>query len=196
MDANPNPTITPFLFEGESLVRTVLLDGAPWFVAVDVCRVLGIQQATRAVENLDEDEKGVTTTHTLGGPQELLTVSESGLYALIFRSRKPAAVRFRKWVTGEVLPALRGEGRYEMGGVGHKAEVIPPPPVMERRAFPDWPLDELRTKKGTVDMYRLLYGHMAGQWIAPQLGFPVPPPELVEHGRQYTLVLTPAEGAD
>ena len=187
------PEIKPFLFEGEALVRTVMVHGDPWFVATDVCRVLGIAQATRAVENLDQDEKGVTTTHTLGGLQELLIVSESGLYALVFRSRKPAAVRFRKWVTGEVLPALRRNGRYEMAPSA--TEVIPPP-LMERRAFPDWPLDEIRVKKGTVDMYKLVYGVMAAQWIAPQLGFPTPPPELIEHGRQLSLILQHGEGGE
>lgn len=107
--------LQPFLFENEHMVRTTRDEkGDPWFVAVDVCRVLGIKQASRAVENLDDDEKGVNITHTLGGPQELLTVNESGLYALIFRSRKPTARRFRKWVTYEVLPALRKTGHYEM----------------------------------------------------------------------------------
>lgn len=106
--------ITPFLFEGESLVRVTHVDGQPMFVAADVCRVLGIQQATRAVENLDEDEKGVSSIHTPGGPQDVLVVTESGLYALIFRSRKPAAVRFRKWVTSEVLPAIRSGGSYSI----------------------------------------------------------------------------------
>jgi len=94
-------------------VRIELQDGEPWFVAADVCRVLGIKQATRAVESLDEDERGVTITHTPGGDQRMLIVSESGLYALIFRSRKPVAKKFRKWVTAEVLPAIRRTGRYQ-----------------------------------------------------------------------------------
>ncbi|MBK1837331.1 hypothetical protein JHL17_07885 [Azospirillum sp. YIM B02556] len=105
--------ITPFLFEGEILVCVIIRDDAPWFVASDVCRVLGLAQPASAVRNLEEDEKGVHITHTLGGDQEVLIVSESELYALVFRSRKPAAIRFRKWVTQEVLPSLRKTGGYK-----------------------------------------------------------------------------------
>jgi len=108
--------ITPFLFEDHP-VRTIVQNGQPWFIATDICRCLEIKQATRAVENLDEDEKGVSSTHTPGGPQEVVIVSESGLYALILRSRKavtPGTVqhRFRKWITGEVIPAIRKTGGY------------------------------------------------------------------------------------
>lgn len=86
--------------------------GDPWFVAKDVCAVLGLSNNRKAVASLDEDEKGVTISDTLGGEQEMLTVSESGLYSLIFRSRKPEARAFRRWVTGEVLPSLRKTGSY------------------------------------------------------------------------------------
>lgn len=104
--------VVPFAF-GESLVRVVTRDGQPWFVAVDVCRVLGIRDAHDAVKGLDEDEKGTDVIRTPGGDQQLLIVSESGLYALILRSRKQAARKFRKWVTSEVLPTIRKTGRYE-----------------------------------------------------------------------------------
>lgn len=172
-----NTEPTPFLFEGEHLVRVVKTgDSEPWFVAADICRVLDIKQPTRAVENLDEDEKGVSITHTPGGDQEVLIVSESGMYALIFRSRKEAAVRFRKWVTGEVLPMIRRTGSYTAANADHHPEE--PNPVPSKH-FPDWPLDELRTKKGTADMYRMVYGVGAAQWIMPQLGFPVPPKDLI-----------------
>ena len=67
----------------------------------------------KAVGRIDDDERGTTTVRTPGGPQEVLTVNESGVYALIFTSRKPEAKRFRKWVTSEVLPAIRRTGRYE-----------------------------------------------------------------------------------
>ena len=109
--------ITPFLFDDNQILRTIDRDGDPWFVAVDVCRCLGIKQTTYAVENLDEDEKGVGSTHTLGDQQDTTIVSESGLYTIILRSRKattPGTVqhRFRKWVTGEVLPTIRKTGSY------------------------------------------------------------------------------------
>ena len=109
-----NVSLMEFSFKGQR-VRPVLLDGETWFVAADVCTVLEHTQPSKAVLRLDDDEKGVTTVPTLGGSQEMLVVSESGLYALIFSSRKPEARAFRRWVTGEVLPAIRRTGRYEMG---------------------------------------------------------------------------------
>lgn len=178
-----NTEPTPFLFEGEHLVRVVQTgEREPWFVAADVCRVLGIKNAADALKNLDEDEKGIAVSDTLGGQQSLLIVSESGMYALIFRSRKPAALRFRKWVTQEVLPAIRRTGSYGPSEDGPSASVPLESPSLldqEKKPFPDWPLEELRTKKGTADMYRMIYGVQAAQWIMPQLGFPVPPKDLI-----------------
>ena len=87
-----------FSFENRA-VRTVLRGGEPWFVAKDVCHILEITNHRDAIAQLDEDEKGVGSSDTLGGRQELGVVNESGLYNLIFRSKKPAAKRFRKWVT-------------------------------------------------------------------------------------------------
>lgn len=105
--------LTPFAFD-DALVRVQADEqGNPWFVAKDVCQVLDLGKARDAVARLDEDEKGrPVVVDTLGGKQEVATVSESGLYSLIFRSRKPEARRFRKWVTAEVLPAIRRTGAY------------------------------------------------------------------------------------
>ena len=103
---------TEFKFD-ESPVRAVIKDGAPWFIAKDVCDILDHSNHRKAVSALDEDEKGVTIGDTPGGPQETLTVNESGLYSLIFSSRKPEAKRFRKWVTGTVLPEIRKTGSYQ-----------------------------------------------------------------------------------
>ena len=93
-------------------VRAFLRDGEPWMVASDVCRVLGLANSSQVVARLDDDEKGVHIMDTLGGPQEVRIISESGLWALVFTSSKPEAKRFRKWVTSEVLPALRKTGTY------------------------------------------------------------------------------------
>ncbi len=71
-------------------------DGEPWWVAKDVCNVLGLTNSRMALEALDEDEKGVSKVYTLGGEQDMNIISESGLYALIMRSNKPEAKRFRK----------------------------------------------------------------------------------------------------
>jgi prophage antirepressor-like protein len=84
----------------------------PWFVAQDVCDVLDIAEARSAIRSLPEDEKGVQTLHTPGGTQKLLILYEPGLYRLIFRSTKPEAEEFRRWVFHEVLPAIRKTGEY------------------------------------------------------------------------------------
>ena len=101
--------------EGAS-VRMQMIKDEPWFAAKDVCELLGLDNSRQAVSRLDDDEKGVSNSDTLGGKQELTFVNESGMYALIFQSRKPQARAFRKWVTGEVLPSLRKYGYYVAPG--------------------------------------------------------------------------------
>lgn len=115
-------TLQTFDFK-ENPVRVVDRDGQPWFVAADVCRVLEISNARDAISSLEEDERGVVNADTLGGAQNMNTVSESGLYALIFKSRKPQAKTFRKWVTSEVLPAIRVTGKYEVQADSEREEV-------------------------------------------------------------------------
>ena len=103
-----------FAFEGQSL-RIVLREEVPWWIASEVGEILGLKGDGGIItRGLDQDEKGLLTVQTPGGGQRIMAVSESGLYALIFKSRKPEAKRFRKWVTAEVLPALRRTGRYEV----------------------------------------------------------------------------------
>lgn len=117
---------------GEQLVRVVDREGGIWFVANDVCRALEINNSRQAVSRLEDDEKGVIISDTLGGQQEVTIISESGLYALIFRSRKPVAVTFRKWVTAEVLPAIRRTGRFDLAA--NEDGVQPPTPEEADRA--------------------------------------------------------------
>lgn len=93
-------------------VRTATIEGQPWFCAADVCQVLELGNVSQAVARLDEDEKGIYSNDTPGGPQEMLHVNESGLYALILTSRKPEARSFKRWVTHEVLPQIRQTGAY------------------------------------------------------------------------------------
>ena len=95
-----------------SEVRTVELNGEPWFVLKDVCAVLGIGNSRMVADRLDEDEKGVSQIDTPGGLQNVSIISESGLYNVILRSDKPEAKPFRKWVTSEVLPSIRKHGAY------------------------------------------------------------------------------------
>jgi anti-repressor protein len=101
-------------FAFENAVVRVLTDGRgePWFVAADVCAALDIVNSRGALSRLDDDEKGVGSTDTLGGAQQLATVNESGLYSLVLGSRKAEAKRFKRWVTHEVLPTIRRTGSY------------------------------------------------------------------------------------
>lgn len=101
-----------FTFAGTQQIRTVIEDGQVKFVSVDACNALGITNNRDAIASLEEDEKGVAIADTPGGKQTLVVITESGLYTLIFKSRKPEAQAFRKWVTSEVLPALRTTGTY------------------------------------------------------------------------------------
>lgn len=99
---------------GDNMVRVSDRNGDPWFVLADVCQVLEIRNRADAAARLDDDEKGVVTTDTLGGAQEMTIINESGLYSIVLTSRKPEAKRFRKWITAEVIPSIRKTGRYEM----------------------------------------------------------------------------------
>lgn len=103
-----------FVYSGAE-VRTVQKDGAPWFVLKDVCQVLDLGSPHKVAERLDPDEKGRNLIPTPGGSQETTVISESGLYNVILRSDKPEAKPFRKWVTAEVLPAIRRSGGYIAG---------------------------------------------------------------------------------
>lgn len=105
-------SVVTFNFVAQS-VRIVMRADDPWFVAVDVCSALEIVNTSRALDRLDDDEKGVHSMNTPGGNQQLSIINESGLYSLILTSRKPEAKKFKKWVTSEVLPAIRKTGRYE-----------------------------------------------------------------------------------
>ncbi len=113
--------IIPFDFETNA-VRVVMVGSEPVFVAADVCRVVEISKYRDAVAQLDEDERVSVLVDTLGGHQTMTGVTESGLYALIMMSRKPSAKRFRKWVTAEVLPAIRRDGAY-FQPTGDRAEL-------------------------------------------------------------------------
>ncbi len=102
-----------------SRVRVIMGGDTPWFVAKDVCDVLAIANVSDAVSTLDEDEKDdIGITDIIGRKQSTLCVNESGLYHLIFKSRKDEAKTFRRWVTQEVLPAIRKTGAY---GIGQQA---------------------------------------------------------------------------
>lgn len=111
---NDAGTVLPRTFTfntSDQQVRTVEIDGNPYFVAADICSCLSIQNTTQAIQSLDEDERSM---YYIGRQGQAWIVNESGLYSLIFQSRKPEAKAFRKWVTSEVLPALRKTGEYRL----------------------------------------------------------------------------------
>ncbi len=88
------------------------IDAEPWFVAKDVCSILDLSNPRSSLALLDDDERGVHSVDTLGGMQQMTTVTEPGFYKLVMRSRKPEAKAFQRWVSHEVLPAIRREGGY------------------------------------------------------------------------------------
>lgn len=108
---NPTPDAV-FKFESSTPVRMFNIDGNPWFAASDICKALGLTNSRMSLKALDDDEKGVSSTYTSGGSQSVSVINESGLYTLILRCRGTIPYRFRKWVTGEVLPQIRRTGRY------------------------------------------------------------------------------------
>jgi prophage antirepressor-like protein len=158
--------VVPFAFEDE-LIRMVEIDGEPWFVARDVCGVLGIANSRDAVDKLDADEKadvGLTDTSSNGVAQQrtFQVVSESGLYAITLRCRDamtPGTVphRFRRWVTAEVLPSIRKTGRYEVPPVGGELRLGHP---------------EFKTALDTVTEARRQHGRAAARALWKALGLP------------------------
>lgn len=124
------------LFEKEAFgkVRVVIHNGEPWFIAKDLCECLGLENISEALRGLDEDEK-ITLSNPDGNPRagiphQMNVVSESGLYSLVIRSRKPEAKAFKRWVTHEVLPSIRKTGQY--GGIPDFTD-----PVAAARAWAD-----------------------------------------------------------
>lgn len=103
------------IFKNDSfgLVRTLEINGEPWFVGKDVAEALGYSNPRKAIgDHVDDEDKGVTKCDTLGGSQDLTVINESGLYSLILSSKLPTAKAFKRWVTSEVLPAIRKHGLY------------------------------------------------------------------------------------
>lgn len=97
-------------------VRTLVIDGEPWFVGKDVAEALGYgagKSLANAVANhVDEEDKGVTEMMTPGGRQKIIIINESGLYSLVLSSKLPSAKEFKRWITHEVIPAIRQHGAY------------------------------------------------------------------------------------
>ena len=106
--------IIPFNYESHQIRLIQDEEGEPWWVMKDVCAILNISNYRDALNRLDADERGSVKVDTLGGPQEMSTVNEPGLYTLIIRSNKPDSKKFKRWITHEVLPSIRKTGKYEI----------------------------------------------------------------------------------
>lgn len=105
-------------------VRSMLIEDAPWFVGRDVATALEYKDTAKALKaHVDDEDKGVGVSPTPGGKQNVTIINESGLYSLILSSKLPSAKRFKRWITHEVLPALRRTGRYEVPGSGEATPV-------------------------------------------------------------------------
>lgn len=107
-----NPSVLNFQFQNSASIRSIIINGEIWFVASDIASVLAYRMASDMARFLDEDEKATHNLRTPYGEQNFTIINESGLYSAIIRSRKPEAKIFKKWVTSEVLPAIRKTGSY------------------------------------------------------------------------------------
>lgn len=104
--------VQQFIYAGHD-VRTVEMDGEPWFVLADLCNVLGLRNATMISQRVDPDALSqAEVIDSMGRKQTATVVNEPGMYEVVIRSDKPEAVKFRRWITGEVLPVLRKTGAY------------------------------------------------------------------------------------
>ena len=160
--------ITPFLYGGDTTVRVINENDRESWVTADVCRAIGVPNPSDAVKGLDEDEKGLATIYTLDGPQRVGVVYESGLWALVLKSRKEDAARFRKWITSEVIPSVRRTGSY-----------VPEGQIILQKPDGEMPFEERRAKLATVNTTYRIMGRGAAVWMWQHEGLPMPPPNLL-----------------
>lgn len=107
-------------------IRTIEQDGDSWFVARDVCDVLELENTTRALDSLDEEDLTLLKVKSGGQIREMKLVNEPGLYQLVLKSRTPAAKAFKRWITHDLLPTLRKQGHYELPGRATTDDVCMP----------------------------------------------------------------------
>lgn len=121
---NTQSAVQVFNFEDSAKIRTCTIGSTVWFVAKDICDVLGLTNITEALRNLEYDELTSEILKSGNQGREMRLISESGLYALVIRSNKPNARRFRKWITSEVLPSIRRTGKYEVAAEPEEESLI------------------------------------------------------------------------
>lgn len=163
------PEIKNFAFE-EHLVRIIMREDDPWFVGVDVCRALAIKNESQKLGTLDGDERcevcltdPTSEKSRARNTQDVIAVSEPGLYRLIFSSRKEEAERFKRWIAHDVLPSLRKHGFYAM----------PSPQDLEDE--PDNRMASSTERRHAIDLvreYRLLFGNERARQLWQKIGLP------------------------
>ena len=165
--------LTSWVFEDAFLVRMIEICGEPWWVASDVCGAIGVAHTATALRKLDADEKGVHPMHTPGGQQEMSIISEPGLYKLIFRSDKPVARRFDRWVRHEVLPSIRKTGRYTVDRE-EPVETAPDTGVLSDTNVAELRRAPIKTRLAYCESIRLGCGNTAYREALVVAGVPVP----------------------
>ena len=130
-------------------------NGEPWFVASDVCRVLDLSNPSKACADLDDDEAALTNSYSRSSngteqKRDMLIINESGMYSLVFRSRKPEAKKFRKWVTEEVLPSIRKTGSYSISKTNMDIAIYSDDPLERGKAIVAM-LEEERAKQALIE---------------------------------------------
>lgn len=173
-----------FYNENENVsVRTKVIDGEPWFVAKDVCMMLGIQNSRDTLAKvLDDDEAGVATIYTRSSNgveqnREVGIINESSLYHLIFISRKPEAKAIRRWVTGTVLPSIRRTGSYSVSNNRPESTNRLPLPKF-RPYFGQWkenvkPYISRAELCLTAEKQRVTLGHVQKVYAGTSMSYPV-----------------------
>ncbi len=159
-------------------LRTKVIGNEPWFIAQDICSILGLNNITKALAALDFDEKrGVTISNAVGNNQEVRAINESGLYHLIFISRKPEAKAIRRWVTGTVLPSIRRTGSYSVSSERPESTNRLPLPKF-RPYFSQWkenvkPYISRAELCLTAEKQRVTLGHVQKVYAGTAMSYPV-----------------------
>lgn len=167
-------------------VRTIMRDGEPWFCLLDVCRVLDLSSPHKVAERLDRDELTGIKVRSGGQTREITFINESGLYNVILRSDKPEAKPFRKWVTSEVLPAIRKTGTYSTNALpdGAKAALAEAKLNNSRaRLASAW---MKIARENPVPEYKSICAHYASAALAGRIVLPLP--EAADHTYSATEV--------
>lgn len=158
---------TPQLFSFEDhIIRIVDQDQETWFVGKDVCKALNISKYRDALATLDSDETCPVILDTNAGKREMACISEPGVFRLIFRSRKPEAERFKRWLAHEVLPQIRRTGRYIPSEEYSRQS--------ETFYFEGEPLTTLQARLSIIREGRLIFGAAHARTLWKELGLPAP----------------------